>query len=70
MYRRPKFLEILLEIRKQMALEADYDVDLFTEIARAGVRPHKVRSRRPPIDLEGERSGEAVIPELSRSKDI
>ena len=37
MYRRPKFLEILLEIRREMALEADYDVDLFAEIARSGV---------------------------------
>lgn len=39
MYRRPKFLEKLLEIRREMALEADYDVDLFTELARSGVRP-------------------------------
>lgn len=38
MYRRPKFLEILLEIRRQMALEADYDVDLFAELARSGRR--------------------------------
>jgi len=38
MYRRPKFLEILLEIRREMALEADYDVDLFTELARSGKR--------------------------------
>lgn len=36
MYRRPKFLEVLLEIRRQMALEADYDVDLFVEVARSG----------------------------------
>jgi len=31
MYRRPKFLEILLEIRQKMSREADYDVDLFAE---------------------------------------
>ncbi|MEQ1921044.1 MAG: hypothetical protein ABL952_00920 [Pyrinomonadaceae bacterium] len=36
MYRRPKFLEILLEIRQEMALEADYDVDLFAERVRVG----------------------------------
>ena len=36
MYRRPKFLEILLEIRQEMALEADYDVDLFAERVRTG----------------------------------
>jgi hypothetical protein len=36
MYRRPKFLEILLEIRREMAHEADYDVELFAELARTG----------------------------------
>lgn len=36
MYRRPKFLEALLEIRREMALEADYDVVLFVEGARKG----------------------------------
>lgn len=36
MYRRPKFLEVLLEIRREMAREADYDVDLFAEMVRSG----------------------------------
>lgn len=36
MYRRPIFLEILLKIRQEMAREADYDVDLFTEMVRGG----------------------------------
>ena len=45
MYRRPKFLEILLEIRREMALEADYDVELFAEIARSGIRPTTVKPR-------------------------
>lgn len=36
MYRRPKFLEVLLEIRQEMAREADYDVDLYTEMVRSG----------------------------------
>lgn len=36
MYRRPKFLELLLEIREQMARDADYDVDLFAEMVRSG----------------------------------
>ncbi len=45
MYRRPKFLEILLEIRRDMAHEADYDVDLFAEIARSGTRPPNVKPR-------------------------
>ncbi len=38
MYRRPKFLEILLDIRREMAAEADYDVELFAELARSGKR--------------------------------
>ena len=36
MYRRPKFLEMLLEIRREMALEADYDIDLFVGRVRNG----------------------------------
>ena len=39
MYRRPKFLEVLLEIREEMAREADYDVDFFVEMVRNGVAP-------------------------------
>lgn len=37
MYRRPKFLEILDEIRQEMSREADYDVDLFAEFIRNGL---------------------------------
>ena len=36
MYRRPKFLEVLIRIREEMAREADYDTDLFTEMVRSG----------------------------------
>ncbi len=36
MYRRPKFLEVLIEIRQEMSREADYDVDLFAEMVRSG----------------------------------
>ena len=36
MYRRPKFLEVLIEIRQDMAREADYDIDLFAEMVRSG----------------------------------
>jgi hypothetical protein len=39
MYRRPKFLEILHEIREEMSREADYDMDLFAELARSGKKP-------------------------------
>jgi len=39
MYRRPKFLTVLISIREKMSREADYDVDLFTEMVRSGVQP-------------------------------
>jgi len=39
MYRRPKFLTVLHKIREAMSREADYDVDLFAEMVRAGARP-------------------------------
>ena len=39
MYRRPKFLEVLHDIREEMSREADYDVDLFAEMVRSGARP-------------------------------
>jgi len=39
MYRRPKFLEVLHNIREEMSREADYDVDLFAEMVRSGVQP-------------------------------
>ncbi len=38
MYRRPKFLEVLHAIREEMSREVDYDVDLFAEMVRSGVR--------------------------------
>jgi len=39
MYRKPRFLEVLHAIREEMSREADYDVDLFTEMVRSGSRP-------------------------------
>lgn len=35
MYRRPKFLTVLHQIRETMSREADYDVDLFAEMVRS-----------------------------------
>lgn len=50
MYPRSKFQEVLLEIRQEMAREADFDVDLYAEIVRTGAGP-----RDPKIhSLEGE----------------
>lgn len=36
MYRRPKFLEVLHEIREEMSREAHYDIDLFVQMVRKG----------------------------------
>ncbi len=52
MYRRPKFLEILHTIREEMSREADYDVDLFAEMVRSGVRP----SHGPERNIRGFKS--------------
>ena len=45
MYRRPRFLEALHAIREEMSREVDYDVDLFAEMVRSGVRPTRGRER-------------------------
>ena len=45
MYRKPRFLEALHAIREEMSREADYDVDLFAEMVRSGVRPHRGAER-------------------------
>ena len=60
MYRRPKFLEVLHAIREKMSRDVDYDVDLFAEMVRSGVRPahgpesiiRGVRTRARPVDAE------------------
>ena len=36
MYRRSKSLGTILEIRQEMARQADHDVDLFVEFVRSG----------------------------------
>lgn len=48
-YRRPKFLEILHEIREGMSREADYDVDLFAEQVRSGKSSNLSSSNTPRI---------------------
>ncbi len=58
MYRKPRFLEVLHAIREEMSREADYDVELFAEMARSGQRPRYgptrnirgFRSRAPRAD--------------------
>lgn len=52
MYRKPRFLEVLHAIREEMSREADYDVDLFAEMVRSGVRP----SHGPERNIRGYKS--------------
>ena len=67
MYRKPKFLAILHQIRETMSREADYDVDLFTEMVRTGAQPthgpeRNIRGykKRPPPDAEAEHVGSDI----------
>lgn len=59
MYRRPKFLEILDEVRQEMSREADYDVDLFAEFIRNGLGKR---------DLTQDKHNS--IPEINLRKDL
>lgn len=52
MYRRPKFLEVLLEIRQEMSREADYDVDLFAEMTRSGKFKDKSKVESRELKIE------------------
>ncbi len=36
MYRFPKFLDILHEIREEMSRDADFDIERFAEMVRTG----------------------------------
>jgi hypothetical protein len=70
MYRRSKFIETLLEIRCEMAREADYDVVLFAESARTGRKP---AARPPQASAKNGRDRVGpepdIIPMLVRSND-
>ena len=61
MYRKPQFLEMLHAIREEMSREADYDVELFTEMARTGLRPRY----GPERNIRGYRSRAPRAPETS-----
>jgi hypothetical protein len=51
MYRRPKFLEILLEIREQMSRDSYFDADLFAEMVRSG----KISDKQNKFSLNQEK---------------
>lgn len=45
MYPRSKFQEVMLQVREEMAREADFDVDLFIEMVRSGSRARAKTAR-------------------------
>ncbi len=73
MYRKPQFLAALHQIRETMSREADYDVDLFTEMVRTGQQPahgpeRNIRGykKRPPRESKPE-ADELTEPERRRA---
>lgn len=68
-YRRPKFLEVLHAIREEMSREADYDVDLFAELVRSGLRPAYGPERRiRGFKSRAPRADETTAPEQGVKK--
>ncbi|MGH9932615.1 MAG: hypothetical protein ACREA9_25710 [Pyrinomonadaceae bacterium] len=76
MYRRPKFLEVLHAIREKMSREVDYDVDLFAEMVRSGVKPahgperiiRGVRTRAQPDEIQEDLEEAAERPKKRAGK--
>lgn len=73
MYRKPRFLEMLHTIREEMSREADYDVELFAEMARTGLQPRRgparnVRGYRTHAPRAGEEKGERLAPAKPRKR--
>ena len=73
MYRRPRFLEVLHAIREEMSREADYDIELFAEMVRSGVRPahgpqRNIRGYRGNAPRAGDESAEHQSPAQPRKR--
>jgi hypothetical protein len=68
-YRRPKFLTVLHEIREAMSREADYDVDLFAEMVRSGAQPtHGPKRNIRGFVKRAPRNDVAETPKLNQRK--
>jgi hypothetical protein len=61
MYRKPKFLKVLHEIRQEMARDCDYDIDLF--IQRLRIEP-----ARPDLESGGFSRISEIKPQRPRSR--
>lgn len=54
MYRRSRSLEAILEVRRQMARDADFDIDLYVEMTRAGSFPVERQPTAVEDGLDGD----------------
>jgi len=70
MYRRSKFNEVLLEIRKEMSAEADFDIDIFTEMARSGSTSVAAKDRKKMRVAEPERPANDEIAALKTPTEL
>jgi len=60
MYRRSKFLALLLEIREEMAREADHDVDQFVQNLRPEPGAKEAKPPAAEVRLNGSEIRKAV----------
>ncbi|MBK6750426.1 MAG: hypothetical protein KA956_04690 [Pyrinomonadaceae bacterium] len=70
MYRRSKFIEVLLEIRKEMSAEADFDVDLFSEMARTGSTSVTEKDRKEMRTAEPPNTADDAIARVESHTDL
>jgi hypothetical protein len=66
MYRRSKFLELLLNIRVDMAREADHDVDQFVQDLRTAANPEQNNRRDDTGLASGTKTTEAITAGAAR----
>ena len=70
MYRRSKFNEVLLEIRKEMSAEADFDVDLFAEMVRSGSTSVSAKDRKQMLTVDPVEKAGDVIARAENAPDL
>lgn len=75
MYRKPKFLEVLHDIREEMSRDADYDVELFAEMVRSNKLPRtgperNIRGYRRRAPAKSDVAGKPEVEELNAENKI
>ena len=70
MYRRSKFNNLLLEIRREMSAEADHDVDLFAEMVRSGSTSVMSTNRKETRDTDTGGKCDDELALITRTADL